>query len=149
MQESGFGQYLVLTGWNIQRDIPDGNSFSIFFDTVNPTKVPLRLDSMVFRFREQEYKEGYLSLLVPNMPRTLSASVKFDVPLLLYWDGNAPTAITVDCAIFFTDGIGRQWEQRFERIIGIVNGGPFEVQEVRTSLRNSTEAKKRWWQRMI
>ena len=76
LQESAFGQYLTLIDWEVNRDRQVGPEFTVSFDVVNPTKIPLRLDFLVFEFSGQRHTESFASILVPDSPRGLTAPIQ-------------------------------------------------------------------------
>ena len=141
LQAVGFRQWVTLSDWTCHVDDANLSRLNISFKIINSTKIPLDLDIVCTTLGGGERQDqGAVSWLVPDNPFTA------DITKILTADESkqleaSRLVVPVECSVFYTDALGRQWEQIFNRIL-VCRGNYVYVHEQRNRVRDSSPQQK-------
>jgi hypothetical protein len=79
LQEIELRQWVDITNWRSEvRTVQNETILEIYFDVVNPTKIPITLIAVSITIGGQRSDSGGRTLLAPNNPHTASTSFRFN-----------------------------------------------------------------------
>ena len=129
LQEIGLKQWIELSHWQVELEAL--SRLNLTFQLVNPTKLPLTLDTVVITTKgpkTETIRAG--SLLAPENPFVIK--MKIDIDVFGYAElRSSGFSFGLVCAVRFTDCLEQYWEQTLGRIILC---GPDAVKDVSSDL---------------
>ena len=123
LQEAAQRQWVNLEKWQAQPVNTSRILLGIFFDIVNPTKVPLTLHYVTTKTADGNTNRSILErLLTPGNPYVHGATYEITENQMELFEQNK-LVLRIECVVLFADAFGKHWEQTFVRLLRGGGGG--------------------------
>ncbi len=137
IQQRSSRQWVNIAEW--QQHLADGmaNTVQVSFQIENPTRIPLRLDAVMYKAGGSHGNSGLVTFLPPDNPFPHQLHVILNKEQMTLYESSG-LVLETEVSVFFTDAFDNQWNQIFERILvcGRHNNSLY-VRESRTRMRRS------------
>jgi len=125
LQEVALRQWVDIDNWKAVPWIPEGGEMSLHiqFDVINPTSLPLTLNSVSIALSGQESKVSGKNLIAPKKSQPIVTSVKITEEQLLKWEDLKELIFMVNGYVDFEDTLTKPQTQPFSGLIACSKKG--------------------------
>jgi hypothetical protein len=130
LQEVNLRQWVAIENWKAIPYIPEGGAWDLHvqFDVVNPTKLPLTLNSVLVTFSchgcgDQGGKIGRKNLVPPGKGHPVVTSLKITEEQLVKWEDLEELVFIVNGSVEFEDVLKKVRNQPFSGLIACSKKG--------------------------
>ena len=125
LQEAALRQWLDIENWKAIPWMREGGTLSlnVQFDVVNPTDLPLTLDSVLIMFGEQGNKIDRKNLIPPKKSKPVVTTVPITEEQLLKWEDLKELNFMIGGYVQFIDALEKTQVQPFSGMIACSKKG--------------------------
>jgi hypothetical protein len=125
LQEVNLRQWVDIENWKAVPYMREGGKIGLHiqFDVINPTSLPLMLNSVSIALGGQESKVGGENLIPPKKSQPIVTSVKITEEQLLRWEDLKELVFMVNGYVDFEDTLKKPQSQPFSGLIACSEKG--------------------------